>query len=124
MIKIAIPAKGKTLDSKVDPRFGRCSYFIIVDTDTDKHYAIANTGRKAGEGAGIQAVQLLTNEGVEAIIGSNLGPNAILSLNYMNKKIYSGSGKISDVITQFNEGKLEKISTPTVPKKSGYFTRQ
>jgi predicted Fe-Mo cluster-binding NifX family protein len=124
MIKIAISATGKTMDSQVDPRFGRCSYFIIVDTDTGTHYAISNTGRKAGEGAGIQAVQLLTNEGVEAIIGSNLGPNAILSLHYMNKKMYSGSGKISEVISQFNKGKLEEINTATVPKKSGYFTRQ
>ena len=115
---------GKTLDSDVDSRFGRCEYFIIVDTDSAEHYAISNSGRKTEEGAGIQAAQLLTNEGVEAIIGTNMGPNAFLSVDYMEVKVYSGSGKVSDVITQFIQGKLEPIHAATVPKKSGRFTRQ
>ncbi|MBU7043295.1 MAG: NifB/NifX family molybdenum-iron cluster-binding protein [Theionarchaea archaeon] len=112
------------MDSEVDSRFGRCAYFIIMDTDTHEHYTVENTGRKAEEGAGIQAAQLLVNEGVEAIIGSNMGPNAFLSLNYLNISLYSGSGKISDVMDQFIQGKLKKINAATVPKKSGQFTRK
>jgi predicted Fe-Mo cluster-binding NifX family protein len=34
-MKIGISATGKTLDAEVDPRFGRCQYFIIADIDTD-----------------------------------------------------------------------------------------
>lgn len=124
MIKVAIPATGDTVDSEVDSRFGRCANFIIMDTDTLEYYTVENTGRKAEEGAGIQAAQFLANEGVEAIIGLNIGPNAILSLNYLNTAIYSGSGKISDVMNQFIQGKLKKINAATVPKKSGQFTRK
>ena len=33
-MKIAISSVGKTLDSQVDQRFGRCPYFLIVDSET------------------------------------------------------------------------------------------
>jgi len=33
-MKVAITSSGNTLDALIDPRFGRCAYFIIVDTDT------------------------------------------------------------------------------------------
>ena len=33
-MKIAVSAVGNTLDAQVDQRFGRCSYFVIVDSET------------------------------------------------------------------------------------------
>jgi predicted Fe-Mo cluster-binding NifX family protein len=35
-MKIAVSAAGNTLDSLVDPRFGRCAYFIIADVEEMK----------------------------------------------------------------------------------------
>jgi predicted Fe-Mo cluster-binding NifX family protein len=32
-MKIAITSAGPTLDDPVDPRFGRCAYFVIVQTN-------------------------------------------------------------------------------------------
>jgi len=32
-MKIAISAAGPNLESSIDERFGRCHYFIIVETD-------------------------------------------------------------------------------------------
>jgi len=43
-MKIAITSIGAKLEDKVDPRFGRCHYFILFDTETNKFEAIENTG--------------------------------------------------------------------------------
>ncbi len=33
-MKVVVTATESTLDGTVDPRFGRCPYFLIVETDT------------------------------------------------------------------------------------------
>ena len=43
-MKIAITSSGANLKSKVDPRFGRCAYFILIETDNDEFEAIENSG--------------------------------------------------------------------------------
>ena len=35
-MNVAITSEGNTLNSIVDPRFGRCAYFAIYDTETKK----------------------------------------------------------------------------------------
>ncbi len=34
IMKICITSTGPRLDSEMDPRFGRCQYFLFVDPDT------------------------------------------------------------------------------------------
>jgi predicted Fe-Mo cluster-binding NifX family protein len=54
-MKIAITSMGAKLEDKVDPRFGRCHYFILFDTETNKFEAIENTGAQGMGGVGIQS---------------------------------------------------------------------
>ena len=54
-MKIAISATGTTLENDVDARFGRCSYFIIVDSETMEYEYIDNASSQAGGGAGVAA---------------------------------------------------------------------
>jgi len=86
-------------------------------------HTIPNGAGRAGEGAGIQAAQTLANEGVEAVIGVNFGPNAFMTLKYAGIKIFSGRGTIANVIEQFNKGELEEVQRSNVPKKAGQFSR-
>ena len=62
-MKIAISAMGTTLDAEIDPRFGRCQYFIIVDPDTMEFEALDNSGAMAGGGAGISTAQTIAGKG-------------------------------------------------------------
>jgi predicted Fe-Mo cluster-binding NifX family protein len=86
-------------------------------------HAIPNAGVKAGSGAGIQAAQTLSNEGVEAVIGTNFGPNAIMTLKYAGMKTFSGNGTISQVIEQFKKGELVEVQNSNVPRGAGQFRR-
>ncbi len=62
-MKIVITAQGPELDSAVDPRFGRAAYFLVYDLDADTCEAVSNeTGRSAGQGAGVQAAQLVASQ--------------------------------------------------------------
>jgi predicted Fe-Mo cluster-binding NifX family protein len=57
-MKIGVSAIGGSLDSQIDPRFGRCRYFLIVDSETMELEAVSNKGAIASGGAGIQGVIL------------------------------------------------------------------
>jgi len=75
-MKVAISSTGPGLDSEVDPRFGRCQYFIIGDTETMEHGVMDNSSAMAAGGAGISAAQAIVDKGVQALLTGNCGPNA------------------------------------------------
>jgi len=52
-MKIAISASGKTNESLLDIRFGRCEYFQIFDTQSGEVKILENEGQNASGGAGI-----------------------------------------------------------------------
>jgi len=54
-MKVAVSATGPSLDSPIDPRFGRCQYLLIVDSDSLDFEAVENPAVMAPGGAGIQA---------------------------------------------------------------------
>ena len=119
-MKIAITSTGTSLDSNVDPRFGRCAYFIIYDTDSDTFEFIENTGRQAMGGAGIQAGQLMASKNVGAVITGNFGPNAFRVLEAAKIKMYSGvSGTVREAIEKYKNGQLTEISAPDVSSRYG-----
>lgn len=41
-MKLAITAQDNTMNSKIDPRFGRCKWFIVVDTTTGENRPVCN----------------------------------------------------------------------------------
>jgi len=109
-MKIAITCEGKTLDSNLDTRFGRCAYFIIFDTDTSDWEAVENGNINLTGGAGIQSGQLVISKGVKAVITGKVGQNAHTTLKSAGIEIYlAKSGKVGEVIEQFKMKKLEKM---------------
>ena len=86
-MKIAITTDGKDLKSSLDTRFGRCSYFLLVDPDTLECEAAPNPGASAGGGAGIVAAQSLAGLGAGTVITGQCGPNAFRILDAAGLKI-------------------------------------
>lgn len=72
-MKIAITSTGNNLDSKLDPRFGRCSYFVIYDNETEGMEFIPNPNKDSGEGAGPASVQFVASRDVRKIISGEFG---------------------------------------------------
>jgi predicted Fe-Mo cluster-binding NifX family protein len=114
-MKVAITATGPTLDADIDPRFGRCQYFIIVDPETMQFEALENSGAMAGGGAGVSTAQMIASKGVEAVLTGNCGPNAYQVLSAAGIKVITGvAGKVQDAIQGYKSGKFQASSQPNV----------
>jgi len=72
-MKIAITSDGNKLDSKVDIRFGRCSYFAIYDTETKDVEFISNPNKESNEGAGPASAQFIASISVQKVISGEFG---------------------------------------------------
>jgi len=117
---IAISAAGLDLDAQVDPRFGRCRYFVLVDLETTQFEALENSSAMGSGGVGISAAQVIAGKGVEVVITGNCGPNAYKALSAAGIKVITGvTGNIRDAIEDYKLGKLQVSSQPNVSAHSG-----
>ena len=109
-MKIAISSSGQDLAAPLDPRFGRCRYFLIIETDTMSFEAFDNDNAALGGGAGIQSAQFIAAKGAKAVITGHCGPNAMQTLSAAGVQVYVGqSGSVQSLVDKFKNGQL----TPT-----------
>ena len=114
-MKIAISASGPDFNSQIDPRFGRCAYFIIAETDDMSYEALNNASMSLGGGAGIAATQSVASKGVKAVITGNCGPNAVNTLTAAGVQLYVGqSGSVKEAVERFRANQLNATSEPNV----------
>ena len=119
-MKIVISSTGEDLNAQVDPRFGRCQYFLIVDTDTMNYKSISNESAMSSGGAGIQAAQNVAKTGAEIVLTGNMGPNAFQTLSAAEIKVFTGAnGTIKEVIDKYKKGELKQIESATVERHFG-----
>ena len=112
-MKIAVTAAGPDLESRVDPRFGRARYILIVDTETGELLeALDNeTNRNAPGGAGVQAVQAVADQGVSWVITGNVGPKAFQALQAAGIQAAVGaSGTAAQAVEAFKAGELPRAA--------------
>lgn len=119
-MKICLSSTAANLDGQLDPRFGRCAYLLIVDTNTLQFEAIPNTASGATGGAGIQAAQTILNKEAKIVITGNIGPNAFKALSAAGVEVLiEGPETIRVVLEKFQSGKLKKTATATVESHAG-----
>lgn len=119
-MKIAISATQPNLDSDIDPRFGRCQYFVIVETDTMAFEGIPNTNIETSSGAGINTAQMVVDKGVQAVITGNVGPKASQVLESAGIQMVTGvSGSVRAAVDAFQSGSTPETSTAGGSMASG-----
>ncbi len=118
-MKICITSRGDDLSASVDPRFGRCQYFLFVDSGTMQYEAAGNPAL-AAEGAGIQAAQFVGNKGAKAVLTGDVGPNAYKTLQAAGVMIVTGvSGPVREAVEKFEKGELQYAGAPSVESHAG-----
>jgi predicted Fe-Mo cluster-binding NifX family protein len=119
-LKIAISAAEPSLDAEVDPRFGRCQYFLIVDPATMEFEAMENTSSMASGGAGVGSAQTVASKGVQAVLTGHCGPNAFQTLSAAGVQVITEvTGKVKDVVEGYKSGQYKWSSGPSVSAHFG-----
>lgn len=118
-MQVAVSSTGQDLSDPVSPIFGRCPYYLVVDSETLAFEALPNPAVSAAGGAGVQAAQLVVEQDVEVILTGNVGPNAFRVLQAAGVKVYRvADGTVRETVEAFRSGELMPLSEAT---NSGHF---
>lgn len=115
-MKLAITAQGESIESAVDPRFGRAKCFVVVDLVTDAAMNVSNSvSLNAAQGAGIQAAKTIIDLGVKALITGHVGPKAFAALQSGGVAVYPVTGGIvAEAVEKFRSGSLKPMAAADV----------
>jgi predicted Fe-Mo cluster-binding NifX family protein len=123
-MKIAVSSSGKDLDSLIDPRFGRCAYFLLVETDDMSFEVFDNQSIASSGGAGIQSAQFISSKGAKAVITGNCGPNAVQTLTADGIEVFlENTGIVRKVLQKYKDGDLASTNMANVAEYSGLGNR-
>ena len=109
-MKVAITSTGDGQESLLDSRFGRCSYFVIFDTDSHSTEYIPNPFKENVEGAGLASVGLIASRNVKKVVSGEFGTKV--------KSLFD-SHKIQLVVLNDPKKKIFEIIKLLNPHKGG-----
>ena len=116
---LAFCVAGENTDSPLDERFGRAAGFRIVDSEADgSGEYIVNSGANAPNSAGIGAVQLLADKGVEGLVAPHLGPKAEDARKRLSLRVWKQAEQPSfqAALEAWKKGELEEVTESSAPK--------
>lgn len=70
---VGITSTGNTLESVIDSRFGRCSYFVIYNKETKDISFQPNPYKDVDEGAGVSVVDWICGLSCSKIVSGEFG---------------------------------------------------
>jgi predicted Fe-Mo cluster-binding NifX family protein len=128
-MRIAVSASAPSFDAPIDERFGRCPFFLLVDSDESGFEVVENPNTNLGHGAGIQAARLLVERGVSVVLTGRCGPNACDTLAAGRIELITGSsGTVRQVLEKFTSGRdrsaaVESESSPPASETGADFVK-
>ena len=111
MKRVALPVGSPGLDEKVNAKFGRADYIVVVNPGTMKWESLENPGKDAGSGAGIQVAQLLSDRKVTDVICGEFGPKAQDALNTAGITMHRCGSRttVRKALDSLKAGKLKTV---------------
>ena len=103
-MKLIISAQDPSLESSVDRRFGRCTWLILFDTETNQWEAFQNPGSIQSGGAGVAAAQFVVDKGAEVVLSGDFGPNASRAFQAANigmQRFTDSTKTVQEAVNQF-----------------------
>jgi predicted Fe-Mo cluster-binding NifX family protein len=123
-MKIAISADGTNLEENMITTFCGCDFFLIVDMKTNTLRTVVNKTKGRPNEVGGTAGQLVSNQGIDAVITSDIGPQAMEIFEQYGIEVYHGEGKINDAIQQLEKERLPEITKAAVLRYTGLNQRK
>ena len=110
-MKVLLVTKGESLDSLIDKRFGHGEYVIIFETETGEYKSYKNLV----DGEPQYGLGFFLNEGIDAVVVGNIGPNSFEHLKEENIPVYIAR-RISakEALEKIASGDLQPIKEPTM----------
>ena len=116
-VKIAVCCKGKNVKAQVSEVFGRSPFFAIAEVKNGKTESVKfldNAAAQQKGATGVSAAQAVAEEGVESVVAGNFGPRALEVFKQLEIAVYTGSGTVETVLSDFARGKLGDASSGRV----------
>ncbi len=86
----------------MDPHFGRCAYFIFVDTESMEFEVVPNPNISAPGGAGIRSAEFVAQRGADTVVTGQVGPKAEYVLHAAKVKIITlDGGTVREAVEAF-----------------------
>ena len=118
-MRVCISSTGSDLTSPLDPRFGRATCLLVVESNTGEVIRLADATGGA-HGAGVQAAQRVINSGAAAVVTGQIGPRAFDVLSAAGIAIYlAPGGTVAGAVQDLEAGRLEEITAPSGPAHAG-----
>lgn len=120
-MKITVSARGKTIDSEMDPRFGRTAGFVLFDTETGQTAYLDNSAQIGlAQGTGIKAAQMIADAGTDVLITGQMGPKAAQVLSRPGIKVLGCiNGTVQEAIQSLERNELNELVSDTLQAGPG-----
>lgn len=115
-MKTAFSTNGRRIQDSIEPAFGRCKNFLVVDSGSGAVQVVPNPGAASPGGAGVQAADALVRLGVDRLVTGSVGLNAKPLLEAAGIVVVTGqSGRIDAHLPAAGGGPATAAPPPTAP---------
>lgn len=119
-MRIVVTSNGLDLDAPASLVFGRCPFFVFVNTETMECEAMPNPAMSAGGGAGIQAAQFVVQQGAQAVLSAHVGPNAFDVFQAAGVPVLLiDEGSVRHLVEAYRAGRLQASGDADVQAHAG-----